>query len=129
MGVNSIQTYKKFSMDIKQMKEDNIKYLKKEKALGKKIYGFGAPVKGNTLLNYFDIGNDILDCLVEKNNLRKGMYSPGKHIPIILEDEITELPDIYYVLAWNFKEEILKNNKQLIDKGVKFYFPINIKEI
>lgn len=57
------------------------------------------------------------------------MYSPGKHIPIILEDEITELPDIYYVLAWNFKEEILKNNKQLIDKGVKFYFPINIKEI
>ena len=51
------------------------------KAQGKRIFGFGAPVKGNTLLNYFDIGPETIDCLVERNELRRGLYSPGKHIP------------------------------------------------
>ena len=96
--------------------------------MGKTIYGFGAPVKGNTLLNYFDIGTEILDCLVEKNELRKGLYSPGKHIPIVIEREVKNPPDIYYVLAWNFKKEILKNNQGLLESGVEFYFPINPKE-
>ncbi len=88
----------------------------------------GAPVKGNTLLNYFGIGTNYLDCLVEKNELRRGLYSPGMHIPILMENEV-EPPDIYYVLAWNFKKEILTNNQHLIDKGVEFYFPVNPKEI
>ena len=53
------------------------------------------------------------------------MYSPGSHIPVKIEDEFKEIPDIYYVLAWNFKKEILNNNKDLINKGIEFYFPIN----
>ena len=89
----------------------------------------GAPVKGNTLLNYFDIGTNLIECLLEKNKLRKGLYSPGKHIPILMEDEKKDLPAIYYVLAWNFKDEILKNNKHLVEKGIEFYFPINPKEV
>ena len=64
--------------------------------------------------------------LVELNPLRRNLYSPGTHIPIKMEKEIKKLPDIYYVLAWNFKKEILKNNKKLIRNGVKFYFPIDI---
>ncbi|MCH9703493.1 MAG: methyltransferase, partial [Chlamydiae bacterium] len=87
------------------------------------IYGMGAPCKGNTLLNYFGIGTDHLDCLVEKNAFRKGLYSPGMHIPIWLEDEMPA-PDVYYVLAWNFKKEILKNNQHL--KETEFYFPIDL---
>ena len=70
---------------------------------------------------------DILDVLVEKNELRKGLYSPGMHIPIVLEKEIVSPPDVYYVLAWNFKKEILSNNKALIEKGVNFYFPVETK--
>ena len=87
----------------------------------------GAPVKGNTLLNYFKINNKIIKYLVEKNELRKNLYSPGSNIKILIEKELSVLPDVYYVLAWNFKKEILKNNKHLLKKGVKFIFPINPK--
>ena len=62
-----------------------------------------------------------------KNELRKGLFAPGSHLPILIEKELTELPDIYYGLAWNFKKEILENNQELINKGVKFYFPVNPK--
>lgn len=125
---NEISTYLEFAEKIKKMKEDNLSYLKKAKERGKKIFGFGAPAKGNTLLNYFGIGTDYLDCLVEKNELRRGLYSPGMHIPIVIEKELKEPPDIYYVLAWNFKKEILANNQGLIDRGVEFYFPVNPKD-
>jgi SAM-dependent methyltransferase len=126
-GCNDIEAYRAFDLRIQQMKRDNLAYLKAAKAAGKRIYGFGAPVKGNTMLNYFGVGTALIDFLVEKNELRRGLYSPGMHIPLLIEDEVTELPDIYYVLAWNFKKEILANNQVLIDKGVEFYFPVNPK--
>ncbi len=126
-GANKIEGYKRFSLNVKELKSSNLQYLDAAKKNGKKIFGFGAPVKGNTLLNYFDIGTETLDCLVEKNELRKGLFSPGKHIPIVIERELQDLPDIYYVLAWNFKKEILKNNEDLLKHGVQFYFPINPK--
>lgn len=124
-GTNSIDTYHQFSQRIERMKKDNLDFLNQAKAEGKRIYGFGAPVKGNTLLNYFGIGTDLVECLVEKNELRRGLYSPGMHIPLVIESDIKELPDVYYVLAWNFKKEILANNQSLIEKGVEFYFPVN----
>jgi hypothetical protein len=102
-------------------------YLDAAKRAGKRVYGFGAPVKGNTMLNYFGVGPDLIECLIEKNALRRGLYSPGMHIPLLIEDEVSEPPNIYYVLAWNFKKEILANNQMLIDKGVEFYFPVNPK--
>jgi SAM-dependent methyltransferase len=124
-GCNSIDAYHEFSRRIEQMKKENLDYLNKAKAKGKKVYGFGAPVKGNTLLNYFGIGPELIECLVEKNELRRGLYSPGMHIPLVIESDVTVLPDIYYVLAWNFKKEILANNQSLIQKGVEFHFPVN----
>lgn len=126
---NDLSTYLEFSKRIEQMKVDNLAYLEKAKKEGKTVWGFGAPVKGNTLLNYFGIGTQYLDYLVEKNELRRGLYSPGMHIPIIIEKELTELPDIYYVLAWNFKKEILANNQHLIDQGIEFYFPVDPTEV
>jgi hypothetical protein len=50
------------------------------------------------------------------------------HIPIVLEEEVVDPPDVYYVLAWNFKKEILRNNQPLLDKGVEFFFPVNPRE-
>lgn len=126
---NEITTYLDFARRIEKMKQENLAYLQTNKNAGKTIFGFGAPVKGNTLLNYFGVGTDLLDCLVEKNELRRNLYSPGMHIPILIEGELKKLPDIYYVLAWNFKDEILKNNQPLIDLGVEFFFPVNPKEI
>ena len=122
---NEFLTYLNFAKRIQKMKVDNLEFLDKAKKEGKQIWGFGAPVKGNTMLNYFGVGTQDLNYLVEKNELRRGLYSPGMHIPILIEKELKELPDIYYVLAWNFKKEILANNQHLIDKGIQFYFPVN----
>jgi SAM-dependent methyltransferase len=124
---NDISAYQSFYARIQEMKLDNLAYLRKAKAGGKLIYGFGAPVKGNTLLNYFGIGPELIQYLVEKNTLRRGLYSPGMHIPLLIEGEFEGQPDIYYVLAWNFRKEILANNQTLLDKGVEFYFPVNPK--
>ena len=118
-----------FSDRIEKMKADNIEFLDNAKSSGKRVFGMGAPAKGNTLLNYFRIGREYLDCLVEKNELRRGLFSPGMHLPIVIEREIAEAPDIYYVLAWNFKDEILINNQELLSRGVEFYFPVSPKEI
>lgn len=122
---NSVDAYHSFYKRIQQMKIDNLHYLNQAKEAGKKVYGFGAPVKGNTMLNYFSVGPELIEYLVEKNALRRGLYSPGMHIPLLIEGEFELQPDIYYVLAWNFKKEILANNKALLKKGVEFYFPVN----
>lgn len=124
-GSNDIATYRAFSDRVAEVKRRDRAYLEKAKERGLTIYGMGAPVKGNTLLNYCGIGRDYLDCLVEKNPLRRGLYSPGMHLPIVMEDELPNPPDVYYVLAWNFKKEILANNRALLDRGVEFYFPVD----
>jgi hypothetical protein len=80
-------------------------------------------------LNYYGVGPRHIECLVEKNRLRRGLYSPGMHIPVVMEDELPSPPDIYYVLAWNFKSEILANNRPLLDRGVQFYFPVDPKPV
>ena len=124
-GSNHKEWYQQFGRRIARMKNENLDTLGERKSKGKRIYGMGAPVKGNTLLNYFQIGPSIIDCLVEKNELRRGLYSPGMHIPIRMEDEIKDPPDVYYVLAWNFKHEILKNQASLLSRGVEFLFPVD----
>ena len=128
-GSNEAATYNQFAQRIEQMRDENLAFLSRSKRAGKRIYGMGAPVKGNTLLNYFGVGTQFIDCLVEKNELRRGLYSPGMHIPIVMEKELADPPDIYYVLAWNFKKEILANNRQLLERGVEFYFPVNPKDL
>lgn len=127
MGSNCLETYYKFNKRILKMKEDNLQFLEQASREGKRVFGFSAAVKGNTLLNYFGVGTNYIECLVEKNELRRGLYSPGMHIPVFIERDLKEWPDIYYVLVWNFKDEILANNKALIDRGVEFYFPVNPK--
>jgi len=122
---NAKSAYIKFAKRVEQIKQRDLAYLSRKRFEGKRIFGMGAPVKGNTLLNYFGIGPSTIECLLEKNELRRDLYSPGMHIPIRIEKEIEEWPDIFYVLAWNFKNEILNNNKDLIERGVEFYFPID----
>ncbi len=126
---NDLETYRTFDGRVRDKKRELLERLDGLKARGKRIYGFGAPVKGNTLLNYCGIGTQYLDCLVEKNELRRGLYSPGMHIPVLIEKELETVPDAYFVLAWNFKKEILENNRTLVEKGVEFYFPIDPREV
>jgi hypothetical protein len=125
---NDLATYQTFAHTILRMKEENLAFLEGAAKAGQSVYGMGAPVKGNTLLNYFGVGPRLIQCLVEKNELRRGLYSPGMHIPIVLESELERHPDVYYVLAWNFKKEILARHAALAQKGVRFYFPVDPKD-
>lgn len=125
-NINDIQTYINFKKKIEQLKKKNQDFIYNSLSKNKLIFGMGAPAKGNTLLNYFKFTQKEISKLVEINPLRKNLYSPGSHIQIELEKELDQVPDIYYVLAWNFKKEILKNNKHLLKEGVEFYFPINV---
>jgi SAM-dependent methyltransferase len=125
-GVNKLSAYKAFTTEIAAKKEQNLRDLHKMKSRGLRIYGMGAPVKGNTLLNYFAISTDLVSCLVEINPLRKGLFAPGSHIPIVMEEAVAkDPPDVYYVLAWNFKREILARHRELVRGGTQFYFPVD----
>jgi hypothetical protein len=127
-GANTLDWYQTFGRRIAERKEENLAYLHSRRSAGKKVFGLGAPVKGNTLLNYFGVGPDLIECLVEKNPHRRGLVAPGSHIPLKIEDELTGPPDVYYVLAWNFKKEILARYDDFIKRGVEFYFPVNPKD-
>lgn len=119
---NELSAWKKFAIRIGNMKNENLAKLRQWKKDGKRVYGMGAAVKTNTLLNTFDIKSDLIQYMAERNPLRKGLFTPGSHIEIIMEDEV-EPPDVWYVGAWNFKKEILERNK---DSKAEFFFPVDI---
>ena len=122
-GCNSIEYWYAFKEKINDIKINVLRKLHEWKDGGKRVYGLGSPVKGNTFLNTFGITADLIQFLTERNPLRDGLYAPGSHIPIVMEDAVNP-PGVYVVLAWNFKEEIMERNKHLVERGVEFYFPI-----
>lgn len=92
------------------------------KSEGKSIYAYGAPAKGNTLLNYFEIDSTLIDKAVEVNELKIGHYLPQSHIPIVKESK-NDRPDYYLLLSHNFAEEIISKNKDIMSAGTKFIIP------
>lgn len=114
----------KFANIVKSKKEDlkNLLTELKDKNPLTKIYAYGAPAKGNTLLNYFGIDNTLIDKCVEVNDLKVGLYLPKSHIPIVKET-VNDVPDYYLLLSHNFADEIIEKNKPLIENGVKFIIP------
>ena len=118
------ESFLKFAEVVKS-KKNNLKNLLvdiKNKNPKAKIYAYGAPAKGNTLLNYFEIDNKLVDKCAEVNELKIGLYLPKSHIPIIKEST-DDIPDYYLLLAHNFADEIIERNKDLIEKGVRFIIP------
>jgi hypothetical protein len=95
--------------------------LKKEK---KKICGYGAPGRGNTLLNYCGIDTAFLDYIIDESPVRYGRYTPGTHIPIVRPSDAKEQPDIYLMLAWSYEKEILEKSKDFIISGGRFIVPL-----
>ena len=124
----SIEAFKKFARTIEAQKGYLRETLQNLKDHGKTIYAYGAPAKGNTLLNYFGIDKSLVDKAVEINELKVGNYLPQSHIPITLEDK-NDLPDYYLLLSHNFADEIIKKNQDIIAKGVKFIIPFPQVEI
>jgi len=122
---NTLERYHEFALAALDARQKTLAWVDHEIEKGKTVYGLGAPVKGNTLLNFFRLGPDRIEFLTERNPLRKGLLSPGMHIPVIMDDELPRVPDSYLVLAWNFKDEILRRHAKDVANGIEFYFPVD----
>lgn len=126
-GIYKKETLNKFAEKVKQHKREFLELLRDLKKQGKKIVGISAPAKGNTILNYCKIHDDLIDYMTEKSKIKLGHYTPGMHIPIIEEEKLLEdNVDYGVVFAWNFADEIVKNkiNQEFSKKGGKFIKPI-----
>jgi SAM-dependent methyltransferase len=124
-GLLDIPTYQAFAEQVKRTKRELLSFLISAKNAGKRICGYGAPGKGNTLLNYCGIGPDFLDFTVDRNPYKHGRYTPGMHIPIYPVEAIAEAkPDYILILPWNLKNEIVEQMRFVKDWGGKFVIPI-----
>lgn len=125
MGLGKRMAYDDFASKVVKLKIRLNDLLGRLRMAGHSIAGYGAPAKGNTLLNYTGLGNEILDYIVDKNALKQGLYTPGKRIPIFSPDVLLkERPDYMLILAWNFADEIMENLKKYKERGGKFIIPI-----
>jgi 2-polyprenyl-3-methyl-5-hydroxy-6-metoxy-1,4-benzoquinol methylase len=130
IGFEDIRSYARFSARVHQTKRQLMSFLIQCKEQGAKLCGYGAPGKGNTLLNYCGIGTDFLDFTVDRNPYKHGRYTPGMHIPIFPVSAIDDArPDYLLILPWNLKEEIVKQMRHVGDWGCKFIVPIPSVEV
>lgn len=126
-GLENLETYSRFSKRVEAVKDQLVATLRKYKALGKSVVGYGAPAKGNTLLNYCKITTDLLPFTVDINPHKQGRFLPGSRIPIYDVGKIAQFrPDYVLVLPWNLEAEITEQLSYIQNWGGKLLFPISI---
>jgi len=124
-GCARLETYFTFSEKVKQTKRKLLEFLIRAKGAGNSIAGYGAPGKGNTLLNYCGIRTDFVDYTVDRNPYKQGKFTPGTHIPIHHPDKIRQTqPDFVLILPWNLKDEIMEQMSYIRAWGGRFIVPI-----
>ncbi|MBU3952645.1 MAG: methyltransferase domain-containing protein, partial [Proteobacteria bacterium] len=129
-GLFCLETYKHFQNRIEQVSCGFLKFLLDTKTKGKTIVGYGAAAKGNTLLNYCGIKNNLIDFVADASPHKQGKYLPGSHIPIVLEQKIKETkPDFVVLFPWNLQEELIPKLSYIYNWGGKFVTAIPALEI
>jgi len=129
-GYENLDTYTAFAYKVHRTKRELLSFLIQCKQQGAGICGYGAPGKGNTLLNYCGIGQDFIDFTVDRNPYKHGRFTPGMHIPIHPVSAIDEAkPDYLMVLPWNLKAEIVEQMRHVGEWGCKFIVPIPTVEV
>jgi SAM-dependent methyltransferase len=124
-GVSSLECYSSFGEKVKETKRKLLSFLIEAKRKGQSVAAYGAPGKGNTLLNYCGIRSDFLDYTVDRNPHKQGKFLPGTHVPIYHPDKIKETkPDYVLILAWNLKTEIMEQVAYIRSWGGRFVVPI-----
>jgi SAM-dependent methyltransferase len=124
-GLNTLAAYASFQEQVKETKRKILEFLIDAKRAGKKVAGYGAPGKGNTLLNYCGIRQDFLDYTVDRSPHKQGRFTPGTHIPILDPDVIRSTkPDYVLILPWNLQEEITSKAAFIREWGGRFVVPI-----
>jgi C-methyltransferase C-terminal domain len=124
-GITKLGSYAHFAEQVRETKRKLLSFLIQAKREGRSIAGYGAPGKGNTLLNYCGIRTDFLDYTVDRSPHKQGKFLPGTHIPILNPDKIKETrPDYLLILPWNLKTEIMAQMGVIREWGGKFVVPI-----
>jgi len=124
-GLDHMECYRSFAERVKETKWKLLDFMIQVKREGKRIAGYGAPGKGNTLLNYCGIRTDFLDYVVDRNPYKQGKFLPGTHIPIHRPDKLLETrPDHVLILPWNVKAEIMSQISYIREWGGQFIVPI-----
>ncbi|MBM2821851.1 MAG: SAM-dependent methyltransferase [Thermoleophilia bacterium] len=124
-GLFSSATYDNFRSRVEKIRSELLSQLRRLKAEGKTIAGYGASARGNTLLNYCAIGPETLEFVADRNPLKQGLYTPGMHIPVVpVEQLLEERPDYVVVIAWNFAEEIIRQLDDYRRRGGQFILPL-----
>jgi hypothetical protein len=129
-GIRRLESYNSFAAQVRETKRALLEFLIDAKRRGKSIVCYGAPGKGNTLLNYCGIRTDFIDYTVDRNPYKQGKFLPGTHIPIYSPERISQTkPDYLLILPWNLKDEIMRQNAFIRNWGGKFVVPIPHVEI
>lgn len=124
-GFDRLETYTGFEEKVRETKRKLLEFLITARREGKTVVGYGAPGKGNTLLNYCGIRQDLLDYTVDRSPHKQGLFLPGTHIPIFHPDKIKETrPDFVLILPWNIQEEIIAQLAYVREWGARFVVPI-----
>ena len=125
IGIPYLDIYEKFATDVNTLKSDLKTMLNGLKRAGNRITGYGAPAKGNILLNYCGLDNTVLDCIFDNTPFKQDLFTPGTHIPVVSDAIFGKIhPDYCLLLAWNYEEEILKKETTYLQKGGNFIIPI-----
>jgi hypothetical protein len=123
--VDQIDYYRGFARRVEGIRTDLQRLLQRLKQQGARIAAYGAAAKGSTLINYSDIGTELVDFVVDRNTHKQGLYMPGQHIPVLAPEALLERnPDYVLLLAWNFAEEILQQQKEYQQRGGRFIIPV-----
>lgn len=130
MGLTKIDKFSKFSKKVERNKKNILRLIRSIKKSGKRIAGYGAPAKGNTLLNYLGLSAKEIDFIVDTTPLKQGTLAPGSGIPVVHPDILkTNPPEYIILLSWNYADKILAKEKQLRQSGVKFIIPVPLVKI
>jgi SAM-dependent methyltransferase len=122
---DKLETFEKFAAATRGVKEELWRTLSDLRSEGKRVVGYGAPAKGNTLMSYLEIGRDTIDYIVDRSPLKQGLHTPGSHVPIVpVERLLEDQPDYALLLAWNFADEVLEQQAEYRRRGGKFIVPV-----